>query len=73
MTIRLETNDEQLSEKVLWLLSHFTKDGLIISKEDNPKDNLKNHNIITHTRGILSSKSIDPLQWQDNIRSEWDR
>lgn len=73
MTIRIETNNKQLSEKVLWLLSHFTKDGLTISKEESPNTNPSNKDIFTHTKGLLSSKSIDPIEWQNNIRNEWNR
>jgi len=73
MTIKINTNNKQLSEKILWLLSHFSKEGLTISKEENPKKDLKNKNIFTLTKGLLSSHSIDPLQWQKEIRNDWDR
>ena len=30
-------------------------------------------NIFVKTAGLLQSKNIDPLEWQNNIRKEWDR
>jgi len=32
-----------------------------------------NKNIFLKTSGLLSSKNIDPLAWQEKMRSEWDR
>jgi hypothetical protein len=29
--------------------------------------------IFSRTAGILSSKNIDPIEWQDKMRAEWDR
>jgi hypothetical protein len=37
----------------------------------NVKENKKN--IFLKTSGLLKSKNIDPLAWQKEIRSEWDR
>ena len=35
------------------------------------KENKKN--IFLKTSGLLNSKNVDPLVWQKEIRSEWDR
>jgi hypothetical protein len=44
-----------------------------------PMDNMpisipdsKNPDILRKTSGILKNRNIDPLKWQQNIRSEWD-
>jgi hypothetical protein len=29
--------------------------------------------IFSKTAGLLSSQNIDPIKWQNEIRSEWDR
>ena len=36
-------------------------------KKKNKKD------IFSKTAGILASQNIDPIEWQNEIRSEWDR
>ena len=30
------------------------------------------NDILKKTAGLLSSKKIDPLKWQEEIRAEWD-
>ena len=35
------------------------------------KQNVKN--IFLKTAGLLSSKNLNPLAWQEEIRKEWDR
>ena len=32
-----------------------------------------NTNIFEKTSGIFASHKIDPIEWQDNIRNEWER
>ena len=39
-TLTLEIKDEKLLEKIVWMLSHFKKDGLKIREEDL-EDSLK--------------------------------
>lgn len=31
------------------------------------------YDIIEKTSGILKSRNIDPVEWQKNIRAEWDK
>jgi len=42
-------------------------DNMPISNPDS-----KNPDILRKTSGILKNRNIDPLKWQQNIRSEWD-
>ena len=30
-------------------------------------------NIFAKTAGILSSRNVDPIKWQNDIRKEWER
>jgi len=71
MTIKIDTDNEQLSEKILWLLHHFKEEGLQITSDDLPRQ--KTTNIFSKTKNILSSYNVDPLKWQNDIRAEWDR
>ncbi len=73
MTIKINTNNKQLLEKIWWLLSHFSHEDLTISKEENTQKNVGNTDIFTLTKGLLSSHSVDPLEWQEKIRNDWDR
>ena len=47
MTITLNVQNEQLFDKVLWLLNHLKNDGLEIltskNKHNDPEDNSSNH------------------------------
>ena len=48
---------------------------LVLPFNDSLTKNVKenNKNIFLKTSGLLKSKNIDPLAWQKEIRSEWDR
>ena len=41
------------------------------SKQNVP--NVEDSDIFSKTSGMISSHNIDPLEWQNNMRSEWDR
>ena len=41
MTITLNTKNEQLFDKVLWLLNHFKKDGLEIISHNSTLEKVK--------------------------------
>ena len=47
---------------------------LVLPLDDNYDEKKRDNNesIIKKTSGILKHKNIDPIQWQRNIRSEWD-
>ena len=72
MTIQIDTDNKQLSEKILWLLSHFKDEGLIIHSQDTIQRPKNKVNIFQETKGILQSSNIDPLVWQNDIRNEWE-
>lgn len=36
------------------------------------ESNRNNEEILKKTAGILKNRNIDPVKWQQNIRSEWD-
>ena len=40
-----------------------------IVKNNTPKES----DIFSKTSGIISSQNIDPIEWQNSMRSEWDR
>ncbi|RLA06183.1 MAG: hypothetical protein DRQ51_10180 [Gammaproteobacteria bacterium] len=44
---------------------------LVRSVEKNNNKKLSTIELIEKTAGILSDKNIDPLEWQKNIRDEW--
>jgi hypothetical protein len=56
---------EYLNTKVEILVLPF------VEKENESID--KNIDSIKKTAGILSSKIIDPLKWQQEIRGEWEK
>ena len=42
--------------------------------DPQPKEVKKDKkNIFLKTSGLLNTKNIDPLAWQEEMRSEWDR
>jgi hypothetical protein len=49
---------------------------ILVLPFDNIKDSKKNQNIsfdtIEKSFGILKDKEIEPLSWQQKVRSEWD-
>ena len=47
---------------------------ILVLPLDENYDEKRNNNesIIKKTSGILNHKNIDPIQWQRNIRTEWD-
>jgi len=68
------TIDDRYTPTILSLLQSL-KEGIITDLSikrgtNNPKE--QNDDIFSKTSGILSSHHIDPIEWQDTIRSEWD-
>ena len=37
------------------------------------KENKDEKNIFAKTVGLLASKNIDPIEWQNKMRDEWER
>jgi hypothetical protein len=49
---------------------------ILILPFDNQEQNIKpdsKSDIFKKTAGILSTKNIDPIKWQNEIRNEWNR
>jgi len=68
--------DDRYSPTILSLLQSL-KEGIIsdlsIKSATNKPKEQSHEDIFSKTSGILSSHNIDPIEWQDKIRSEWDR
>ena len=60
----LHIPNEYLNKKIEILVLPFF-DEPIINGDKNQK------NILNKTAGILKDKCIDPIKWQQEIRSEW--
>ena len=56
---------------VIFLLKSLDSKGLNITEyRINNKNNI--YDILEKSAGLLASQNIDPLKWQEEIRSEWD-
>ena len=62
----IEIPKEYIDTEVEILVLPFTYDRSTIVKQSD-------RSIFEKTSGILKSKNIDPIQWQQNIRSEYER
>jgi hypothetical protein len=74
MQLTINISNEQLFDKVLWLLNSFKRDGLeIISynkKNTEPSDTLADGLDFSSFK-VDSFKDIDGLAYQKQIRDEW--
>ncbi|WP_198246779.1 hypothetical protein [methane-oxidizing endosymbiont of Gigantopelta aegis] len=41
--------------------------------EDNNKEINKNNQLLEKTAGLLRTRNIDPVKWQQSIRTEYER
>jgi hypothetical protein len=75
--IQFKVNDNyiQLILSMLQSLKSGIIEDLSIIKNDSKESvpNMENGDIFSKTSGIISSHNIDPIEWQNSIRSEWDR
>ena len=62
----IEIPKEYINTEVEILILPFTYDKTIIAKQSD-------QSIFEKTSGILKNKNIDPIQWQRDIRSEYER
>jgi len=69
-TIKLQVQDN-IYDHVMFLLKSLDSKGLNITEYKIDDQNSK-YNILKKSAGILSSENIDPLKWQEEMRSEWD-
>ncbi len=69
-TVKLSIQDS-IYEHVMFLLKSLDSKGLNITEYKTDNKNSK-YDILEKSAGILSDQNIDPLKWQEEIRSEWD-
>jgi len=75
MQLTINISNEQLFDKVLWLLNSFKNDGLEIIS--NSKKNIErttepiDEGLDFSSFKVDSFKSIDGLEYQKQIRDEW--
>ena len=76
MQLTIDISNEQLFDKVLWLLNSFKSDGLKII--ENSRDRIKpllkseDKDILDFSSFKVDSfKDIDALDYQKSIRNEW--
>lgn len=68
--LQLELNSD-IYDKVIAFINKLPKNKVkLIPLPDNKE---LNDDIFLETSGLLASKKIDPIKWQKEIRSEWDR
>ncbi len=68
--IKLNIQDN-IYEHVIFLLKSLDSKGLSITEYKTDNKNSK-YDILEKSAGILTGQNIDPLKWQEEIRSEWD-
>jgi len=77
--IQFKVNDNyiQLILSMLQSLKNGIIEDLSIIKNGSKQivnsDSSKDIDIFSKTAGIILSHNIDPIEWQNSIRSEWDR
>ncbi len=54
----------------MFFLENLPKNKISFNFEPSPKKEQSN-DIFSQTAGLLSSQEIDPIEWQNKIRSEW--
>ncbi len=69
-TIELQVQDS-VYEHVMFLLRSLDSKGLNFTEYKTDNKNSK-YDILEKSAGILADRNIDPLKWQEEIRSEWD-
>ena len=75
MQLTIDIQNEQLFERILWLLNSFKKDGLkiIVNKRQKIKSQFKSSSNVLDFSSfkVESFKNIDGLEYQKKIRDEW--
>ena len=69
-TVKLNIPDN-IYEHVMFLLRSLNLKKIEVLDNQNINNNSK-YDILKKSAGILSTQNIDPLKWQEEIRSEWD-
>jgi len=68
--IQLEISSD-IVDTVLSFLDKLPQNKIKLKLHKEPK-NEEAKDIFASTSGLLSAKNIDPIQWQNQMRSEWD-
>ncbi len=55
----------------MFFLENLPKNKITLNFNNSPKEE-QNNDIFSQTAGLLSSQKVDPIAWQNQIRSEWD-
>jgi len=76
MQLTIEIPNEQLFEKILWLLNAFRSEGLKIISENKEKfrplvESSEQEGLDFSSFKVESFKEIDGLKYQKSIRDEW--
>jgi hypothetical protein len=76
MQLTIEIPNEQLFEKIVWLLNAFKSEGLKIILEDKEKlkplaQSPSQDGLDFSSFKVESFKQIDGLEYQKGIRDEW--
>jgi len=74
--IQFKVNDNyiQLILSMLQSLKGGIIEDLSVIKNGTKHNfNSEESDIFSKTSGIISSHNIDPIEWQNSMRSEWDR
>ena len=75
-TIQFKVNDEYIQtifSLLKGLKTGIIKDLSIVNGHKKQTLDKLEKDIFSKTAGILTSQKIDPIAWQNEMRSEWDR
>ena len=70
--------NHSIYEHIMFFLKSLPKNLIQIESEievkKQPKktSTSKENSIFSKTSGLLSSQNIDPLEWQNKVRNEWE-
>jgi hypothetical protein len=75
MQLTINISNEQLFEKILWLLNSFKNDGLEIIENNRekfkPVIEKKKEGLDFSSFKVDSFKELDGLEYQKKMRNEW--
>jgi len=71
-TQRIELDiSSDIFDKVMFFLENLPKNKVKLNFLNNTKKQLnQEENIFSKTAGLLSAQQIDPVEWQNELRSE---
>jgi len=75
MQLTIKVPNEQLFNKIVWLLNSFKNQGLEITEGDRRKlisdKKIKNNGLDFSAFKVEGFKELDGLEYQKKIRNEW--